>query len=144
MNAQEVVAKAPKDTISVAKAKQLSKNWQQNNPIEIDSTIEVEGSRKKIQSVYWSLDVVEDYLAYAKKKSDTLGYTMTGLRVYFANYGKNPNPVKKNRNTLFIVPTGPKNTSKASSLNIMLPPTDNDIPTPPLNAGTGGQGGYPQ
>ena len=134
----------PKDTITVAQAKILSKNWEQNNPIEVDSTLEVEGSKKKIRSVWWSLDEVNEYLAYAKAKSDSLGYTMTGVRVYLGNYGKNPNSVKKNRNTMFIVPTGNKNKSKASSLNLFLPPTDDDIPAPPLNQGGGGSDGYPQ
>ena len=135
--------KIPKDTISVAEAKLLSKNWEQRNPTEVDSTIEVEGSKKKIRSVYWTLEDINDYLTYAKAKSDTLGYTMTGVRVYLGNYGNVKDPVKKNRNTMFIVPTGPKKTSKASSLNIFLPPQDPDIPGPPLNEGTGGPNGYP-
>ncbi|MGB5417529.1 hypothetical protein [Algibacter sp.] len=132
----------PKDTISVEQAKILSDNWGNNNPVEIDSLLEVEGSRKKTRSVYWSLDEVNEYLAYAQAKSDTLGYKMTGIRVYLGNYGKNPDPVKKNRNTMFIVPTGMKSTSKASSLNLFLPPSDGDIPAPPLNEGAGGSGGY--
>lgn len=136
--------KIPKDTISVAQAKILSNNWEKNNQTEIDSTIELEGSKKKTRSVWWSLDEVNEYLTYAKAKSDSLGYTMTGVRVYLGNYGNVKNPTKKNRNTMFIVPTGPRKTSKASSLNVFLPPTDNDIPTPPLNDGTGGNGGYPQ
>ena len=141
MDVEKVV---PKDTISVAEAKILSKNWENNNVTEIDSTIEIEGSRKKIRSVWWSLKDVNDYLAYAKAKSDTLGYNMTGIRVYLGNYGKNSNPIKKNRNTMFIVPTGPKNNSKANSLNVFLPPKDTDIPAPPLNNGGGGDGNYPQ
>ena len=48
MNIEKVV---PKDTISVSEAKILSKNWEKNNVTEIDSTIEIEGSRKKIRSV---------------------------------------------------------------------------------------------
>jgi hypothetical protein len=136
--------KIPKDTISVAEAKLLSKNWEERNPTEVDSTLEVEGSKKKIRSVWWSLDDVNAYLAYAKAKSDTLGYTMTGVRVYLGNYGKVKDPIKKNRNTMFIVPTGPKNTSKASSLNLLLPPSDDDIPAPPFNDGGGGDENYPQ
>ncbi|WP_396601312.1 hypothetical protein [Algibacter sp. R77976] len=136
--------KTPKDTISVAQAKILSKNWANNNPTEIDSLIEIEGSRKKTRSVWWSLKEVNEYLAYAQAKSDSLGYTMTGVRVYLGNYGNVKDPIKKNRNTMFIVPTGPRNKSKASSLNIFLPPSDGDIPGPPLNEGGNGNGGYPQ
>ena len=134
----------PKDTISVAEAKILSKNWERNNATEIDSTLEFEGSKKKIRSVWWSLKDINEYLVYAKAKSGTLGYNMTGVRVYLGNYGKNANPAKKNRNTMFIVPTGIKSTSKASSLNLFLPPSDKDIPAPPLNNGDGNGNGYPQ
>tara|TARA_R110000868_G_scaffold147041_8_gene368210 strand:- start:895 stop:1413 length:519 start_codon:yes stop_codon:yes gene_type:complete len=141
MDVEKVI---PKDTISVAQAKILSKNWENNNATEIDSTFEVEGSKKKIRSVWWSLKEVNEYLAYAKAKSDSLGYTMTGVRVYLGNYGKNSNPIKKNRNTMFIVPTGPKKHSKASSLNLFLPPSDTDILAPPLNEGGGSGNGYPQ
>ena len=144
MYTMEVENVIPKDTISVAEAKILSKNWEQNNPIEVDSTIEVEGSKKKIRSVWWSLDEVNEYLAYAKEKSDTLGYKMTGVRIYLGNYGKVKDPIKKNRNTMFMVPTGARSTSKASSLNVFLPPQDPDIPAPPLNEGQGGNEGYPQ
>lgn len=141
-NMTEISKKVPKDTISVAEAKILSNNWEQNNPTEIDSIIDVEGTKKQMRSVAWSLEDINDYLVYAEAKSDSLGYTMTGVRVYLGNYGNVNNPVKKNRNTMFIVPTGNKNTSKASSLNIFLPPAIQDIPAPPLNDGHGGNGGY--
>lgn len=134
--------KIPKDTISVAEATKLFKNWQQNNPTEIDSTLEVEGSRKKITNVGWSLDIVREYLDYAEAKSDSLGFEMTGIRVYVGNYGKSTNPALKNRNTLFIVPTGNKKLSKASVLNLSLQ-DGGIVPITPLNRGTGGHGGYP-
>ncbi|MEP3837739.1 MAG: hypothetical protein ABJM36_08830 [Algibacter sp.] len=134
----------PKDTISVTEAKVLSANWEKNNETEIDSTIAVEGPRKKMRSVWWSLKDVNEYLAYAQAKSDTLGYKMTGVRIYLGNYGASEKASKKNRNTMFMVPTGPKSKSKASSLNMFLPPSDSDIPAPPLNDGGGGDNGYPQ
>ena len=143
MYTMDVENKIPKDTISVAEAKILSRNWEKNNNTEIDSTIEVVGPRKKMRSVSWSLKDVNEYLVYAKAKSDSLGYDMTGIRVYLGNYGDSKKSSKKNRNTMFIVPTGPKKLSKASSLNINLFVAEEDIPTPPLNDGTGGDGGYP-
>ena len=134
---------APKDTVSVKEAKVLSDNWAKCNATQIDSIIHVVGSRNVTRSVEWSLEEINEYLVYAKAKSDSLGYTMTGVRVYLGNYGDVKDPTKKNRNTMFIVPTGPRNTSKASSLNIALPPHDEDIPAPPLNNAAGGEGGYP-
>lgn len=144
MTTMDIEVKAPKDTISVAQAKILSKNWEQRNPTEVDSTLEVEGSKKKIRSVWWSLDEINEYLDYAKTESHNLGYTMTGIRVYLGNYGNVKDPIKKNRNTMFIVPTGPRNTSKASALSISLSVKEDDIPAPPLNEGNGGPNGYPQ
>lgn len=142
MQPMHVENRAPKDTISVEEATKLFKNWKQNNAIEIDSTLEVEGSRFKNTNVGWSLDVIKNYLAYAEAKSDSLGFTMDGIRIYNGNYGKIENKSLKNRNTLFIVPTGYKKLSKASTLNFATQ-GNKDLPVNPLNKGTGGQGGYP-
>lgn len=92
----------------------------------------------------WSLDEINKYLLYAKAKSDSLGYKMTGVRVYLGNYGKNAEPSRKNRNTMFIVPTGTKSSSKASSAPNLFQKSDEDIPVPPLNEGSGGPNGYPK
>ncbi|MCF7560838.1 hypothetical protein L3X39_09325 [Sabulilitoribacter multivorans] len=143
LNAMDSKVKIPKDTISVAEAKQFSKNWEERNPIEIDSTIEVEGARKVTRSVKWPLEEINDYLIYAKAKSDTLGYNMTGVRVYLGNYGENAEPSKKNRNTMFIVPTGKKKKSEASMNPLNFQGDDEDILVPPLNNGSGGPNGYP-
>lgn len=142
MHSMDRKIRAPRDTISVAKATQLFKNWQRNNPTEIDSTLEVVGSRKKTTNVAWTLDVVKDYLAYAEARIDSLGYKMTGIKVFMGNYGKNPDPKLKNRNTLFIVPTVDGKLSKASLFNLML--QSDKANTPPLNQGGGGSGNYPQ
>lgn len=133
---------APKDTISIKEATKLFKNWQKNNKTEIDPTIEVEGSRTKTTNVAWSLKDVRAYLDFAEARADSLGFTMTGIRVYEANYGKNPNRALKNRNTLFIVPTGGKKLSKASIFNILIQ-GDGNLPIPPMNHGGGGQGEFP-
>ncbi|SFZ94275.1 hypothetical protein SAMN05428642_10440 [Flaviramulus basaltis] len=140
----EILVKVPKDTITVVEATKLSDNWAKYNKTDIDSLIDVEGPRKKTRSVLWSLDEVNEYLVYAKAQSDSLGYTMSGVRVYLGNYGKNATPPRKNRNTMFIVPTGNKKTSKASSVNLFLQTPPYNIPVPPLNRGTGGDGGYPE
>lgn len=138
-----VKLKVPKDTISVEQAIKLSDNWAKNNPTKIDSLILVEGAKKATRSVWWSLKDINEYLLYAKTKSDSLGYNMTGVRVYLGNYGKDAKPSKKNRNTMFIVPTGKKMISEANSFNLLFQdPSDDDIPAPALNDGVGGNNGY--
>lgn len=141
---EKMAVKPPKDTISIAEATKYSQNWGKYNPTEIDSTLEFEGPRKQTLSVWWSIEDINEYLAYAEYGADSLGYTFTGLRVYFANYGNDTAKLtKRHRNTLFIAPTGQENKAMASSLNISLPPTDDNIPLPPLNVGSGGTGEYP-
>ncbi|WP_142785796.1 hypothetical protein [Changchengzhania lutea] len=134
----------PTGVITIIEAEELSVNWEKNNKTEIDSTIDVEEPRKPMRTTMWTLKDVEDYLYYAKHQSDTIGFTMTGVRVYLGNYGENAEPSKKNRNTMFIVPTGYKNTSKASSAPNFNLVKEEDIPVDPLNQGGGGDGGYPQ
>ncbi|WP_142785793.1 hypothetical protein [Changchengzhania lutea] len=134
----------PPGVITILEAEELSANWEKNNKTEIDSTIDVEGPRKPMRSTMWTLKDVEDYLYYAKHQSDTIGFSMTGVRVYLGNYGENAERSKKNRNTMFIVPTGYKKISKGSVIPNLLNAKDEDIPVDPLNEGDGGDGGYPQ
>ena len=85
---------------------------------------------------------IQNFIDHAEHESGELGYTMDGLRVYLGAYPSTKE--ETGLTTMFIVPTGPKSTSKASSLNLFLPPSDGDIPAPPLNEGQGNSNGYPQ
>jgi len=136
----------PTGTITIIEAENLSANWEKYNETEIDSTIEVEGSRKQMRSGAWTLKNIEDYLYFAKKESEIIGYTMTGLRVYLGNYGGKSKGSNKNRNTLFIAPTGHKNTEGVKSLKGDVLGDDGDVvlPIDPLNDAAGGEDGYPQ
>lgn len=132
----------PKGVISQAMAKELNDDWTKYRQAAVDSAAKKQGRNQDDRSVYWELTDVENYLGYAKHQADSLGYTMTGIRVYLGVYGKNAGQAKKDLTTMFIVPTGKKAQSQAGS--IFLPPSNNDLPLDPLNAGAGGQGGYPQ
>tara|TARA_R110002049_G_scaffold177892_8_gene345107 strand:+ start:3696 stop:4208 length:513 start_codon:yes stop_codon:yes gene_type:complete len=141
METQTEIVK-PKGVISVEKAKVLNKNWTDFRKAAVDSAAKKQGRNQDDRWVSWSLKDINDYLAYAQAESDTLGYDMTGIRVYLGVYGKNAGQTKKDLTTMFIVPTGKKAKSEASSLNLFLPPVDGIIPVLPLNDGTGGQGDY--
>lgn len=133
----------PKGVISVEKAKELNANWTLHRKAAVDSAAQKQGRNQDDRSTYWSLEDIENYLGYAKNQADSLGYQMTGIRVYLGVYGKNAGQTKKDLTTMFIVPTGKKST--ASSLNLNLRGNDGDIPgSDPLNNGSGGNGGYPQ
>ncbi|GAA4809517.1 hypothetical protein [Litoribaculum gwangyangense] len=134
----------PKGVITVNEAKELNKNWTDFRKSAVDSAAKKQGRNQDDRSTYWSLDVIENYLAYAKAESDSLGYDMTGIRIYLGVYGKNAGQAKKDLSTMFIVPTGKKKTSEASMSLFYAQKGDEDLPTDPLNDGTGGPNGYPQ
>ncbi|WP_370479722.1 hypothetical protein [Tamlana flava] len=132
----------PKGVISVAEAKSLNDNWTKYRQAAVDSAAKKQGRDKDDRSVYWDLKDVEDYLGYAKHYSDSIGYDMTGIRVYLGVYGQNAGQSKKDLTTMFIVPTGKKNNSTASSLKLNFVQGNGNLPTPPLNQGSGGSGDY--
>jgi hypothetical protein len=133
----------PKGVISIEKAKELNANWTLHRKKAVDSAAQRQGRSEDDRSTYWSLNDINDYLAYAQNQADSLKYDFTGVRIYLGVYGKNAGLTKKDLTTMFIVPTGKKSKSEASTLPIFRG-GDDDLPIPPLNDGTGGEGGYPQ
>ncbi|WP_100615397.1 hypothetical protein [Confluentibacter citreus] len=134
----------PKGVISIEQAQALSDNWTLYRKPAVDSAAKKQGREQDDRSTYWDLEDIENYLGYAKNYSDSLGYTMTGIRVYLGEYGENAGQTKKNLTTMIIVPTGHKVKSQASSLNMNFQGGKGGIPVPPLNEGEGGEQGYPK
>jgi len=134
----------PKGVITPEQAKELNMNWTLYRKAAVDSAAKKQGRNQDNRSTWWSLSDIENYLVYAQSQSDSLGYSMTGIRVFLGVYGENAGQTKKNLTTMFMVPTGTKKSSKASSININLAGDDQNIPVPPLNKGTGGNDGYPK
>lgn len=133
----------PKGVITIEQAKALNDNWTLYRKAAVDSAAREQGREQDDRSAYWDLEDVENYLAYAKKQSDSLGYTMTGIRVYLGVYGKNSGQTKKDLTTMFIVPTGEKSKSEANSLGLSLRLQNNNVPNgSPLNNANGGKVGY--
>ncbi|MBD0822529.1 hypothetical protein [Aestuariibaculum marinum] len=133
----------PKGVIPQAEAIKLNNNWTKYRKKAVDSAAKAQGATKDdTRSVEWSLSDIQDYLAWAQQEADTLGYTMTGIRVYLGVYGKNAGQAKKDLTTMFIAPIGKVNKAQASSLNLRVD-DDEDLPVDPLNKGGGGQGDYP-
>ena len=133
----------PKGVISVEKAKELNANWTAFRKGAVDSAAQKQGRSEDDRSTYWSLDDIQNYLAYAQNQADSLKHDFTGIRIYLGVYGKNAGQTKKDLTTMFIVPTGKKSKSEASSLPFFQG-GDKDLPIPPLNDGTGSGNGYPQ
>lgn len=134
----------PKGVISVEKAKELNANWTLYRKAAVDSAAQKQGRKQDDRSVSWTLEDIQNYLTYAQNQSDSLGYSMTGVRIYLGVYGDNAGQTKKNLSTMFIVPTGAKNKAQAGIVNLNLQGGEGDIPVPPLNNAGGGQSGYPK
>ncbi|MCR8667815.1 hypothetical protein NO995_08990 [Aestuariibaculum sp. M13] len=133
----------PKGVIPQAEAIKLNNNWTKYRKKAVDSAAKAQGATKDdTRSVEWSLSDIQDYLAWAQQEADTLGYTMTGIRVYLGVYGKNAGQAKKDLTTMFIAPIGKVNKAQASILNLRGD-DDEDLPVDPLNEGNGGNGDYP-
>ena len=140
-----VVIRKPSGVITPADAQNLNDHWTNERQAANDSAAKKYGRNKDNRWAWWSLDDMRDYLNYAESQSDTLGYTMSGVRVYLGVYAPNAGQAKKNLTTMFMVPTGKKKRNEASMLSLSLPPSDDDVPNgPPLNDGGGGENSYPQ
>lgn len=134
----------PKGVITVAQAKELNDNWTKFRKPVLDSITQQMVGKDDYRSAWWSLNDVEEYIAYIKQETQNDGETFTGLRVYFGVYGETYSEDKKFLSTVFIVPTGEKKTDKAGMSNFNLQGGDGDLPKPPLNEGQGNGNGYPQ
>lgn len=135
----------PKGVITPDQAKALNNNWTKYRQAAVDSAASRQGREKDDRSTWWSIADVENYIAYSKKQTDSLGYTITGLRMYLGVYGENAGQAKKNLTTMFMVPTIKKGMDKASMNPFAFQNEDEDCDEcGPLNHGGGGGGGYPQ
>ncbi|MGS2725991.1 hypothetical protein ACU8DI_05240 [Psychroserpens sp. BH13MA-6] len=97
------------------------------------------------RSSWYALQDVRDYLTIAENQADSLGYVMTGVRIYPGAY-----PDSKGvpgYSTYLFVPTGYKNTSQGNVLHMSFQ-GNNDIPNGGgLNKGGSGEppsANYPQ
>ncbi|MDO6761509.1 hypothetical protein Q4566_14955 [Tamlana sp. 2_MG-2023] len=133
----------PNGLITIDEAKDLNNNWTKFRKGAVDSASAKQGRKKDTRSTSWDLEEVENYIAYAKNQADSLGYDMTGLRVYLGVYGKNQGQAKKNLSTMFMVPTGKKNQAKASTIGLSLQNGGGTIPIEALNKSSGGSDGFP-
>ena len=136
----------PNGVISNVQAKALNKNWTDFRKAAVDSAAKKQGRNKDNRWSWWSIDDIENYIAFSKNQADSLGNDITGLRVYLGVYGKNAGQSKKDLTTMFLVPTVKKSVSTAGmglSFSQIGNPKD-CLTCSPLNDGAGGGGDYPQ
>lgn len=95
-----------KGVISPKEAKALDVNFNTRHQLISDSIV----GRPDNRSGLWALDDVRNYLDYAERQSDSLGYKMDGLRVYFGAYPEENG--QQGYTTMFMVPTSDKHDIK--------------------------------
>ncbi|WP_456424648.1 hypothetical protein [Lutibacter sp.] len=102
----------PKGLITPLEAKKLNQQFVKTRSKELNKIIEKldnKPNKKDALSSWFSLEELENYIAYVKEVGVKKGIDINGLRVYFGAYGENKkNPVKNNLSTVFLVPTTPK------------------------------------
>ena len=123
---QKTVIEKPTGLITPAQAKALDANWTKSRKNAVDAA----AGRPDNRSAWWSLEDIQNYLAYAENQADSLGYEMNGIRVYLGVYPGNAPNGKADYTTMFMVPTGKKSHAEANFnfLNYSMLAEGGDIP----------------
>ncbi len=127
----------PSGVITEAQAKVLSDAYTPRYNLVSDSIVKRKGGDNR--SSWWSLEDMNNYLAYAQSQTDSLKYTMTGVRMYLGAHPTTPKG-EPGYTTIFMVPTGYP-TPPAGTTNLVAAAGDGDIPGG--NGMNGGDGGNP-
>ncbi len=89
----------PSKCISIEEAKDLQRTWQDSRGKEIER-----GQGYQDTCEFWySLDEVQEYLDYVRKRSEEQGVQNPGIRIYLGAYKDSGN--KKGYSTVFLAPT---------------------------------------
>ncbi len=105
--------KRPEKCISVEEAKELQDTWCCTRTPEIDKCIGFEDTRE----FWWSVEELQEYLKYVKKKSRKQGIDNPGIRIYFGAYPKEKCKMGKGYSTVFLAPTGAPAGSQGKGLD---------------------------
>ncbi len=83
--------------ISVEKARELQKNWIENQGTAIDKAI----GTTDVRDFLFDLEELQDYINVVRDQSREQGISNPGLRIYFAAYGDD----QERRATIFLQAT---------------------------------------
>ncbi|MGV6832140.1 MAG: hypothetical protein ACWA5P_11345 [bacterium] len=92
----------PYGLISPDRMVELNQNWNTTRAQAIQGKLGIEDN----QSVQFSLEELRNFLNYAEKEAQELGYEMDGVRIYFAAYSMSEPGDKAGLATAFFAPTG--------------------------------------
>ncbi|ETN95681.1 hypothetical protein [Zhouia amylolytica] len=88
----------PKKCITKDNAKKLQKNYVDI----IEKILKKELGKQEARDFWWSVEEVEEYIAYVKAEAAKKGYENLGLRFFM---GKYDDGTKNGQTTMFMAPT---------------------------------------
>jgi len=100
----------PKNCITVAEAKALQKNWNDNQAKDIEKAT---GS-KDVCAVTFNIDQLQQFIDYVKSESTKQSIEKPGIRVYFAAYDSG----KDDKATVFLNATESDDGNSANNYGI--------------------------
>ncbi|PCI32610.1 MAG: hypothetical protein COB60_09095 [Flavobacteriaceae bacterium] len=127
----------PNGLISPLQAKALNEEFITTRSKEMNNVVKKLTGDKKDQDAYctwFSIEELENYIAYTKEQATLNGKNLTGLNVYFGAYPtEDKHPKDSNLSTIFFAPT-----TKKSKLDVTELSTESDTDLDGLNQGTVG------
>jgi hypothetical protein len=126
----------PSQLISIEKAKELHENFNATR-----SHLHKKAMGKEDANALWySLETLENYIAYIKTEGEKKGYDVDGIRFYFGVYSDSENADKAGHTTMFLSPTGNTKKTNVTSKTVASDATiSRDITElQPMNFGTMG------
>ena len=120
----EKIVSAPKGLLTTEQAKTLDQAYNPRHKLISDAIVTRNGGDNR--SSWYGLEQVRNYLNYAEKEAEELGYTMDGVRIYL---GAHPNQNgEAGYTTMFFIPTGKPHKANASMFNFSMQSGGGDIP----------------
>jgi hypothetical protein len=131
----------PSQLITKEFAKQLNVNY---NKKTAGVAAKAANKKEEANSIWYSLEELENYIHYIKTQGLEDGYTVDGIRFYFGVYPDDEKHGEKaGLTTLFLVPTGKKTVTsiaKVQSFALVQEQTSSDVESlSPMNYGNIGR-----
>lgn len=133
----------PEQSISLKQAEVLQQEFVQTRAKAINEYLGYEDTR----DFWFSLETMEEYIAYVKAEGAAKGYKNMGIQVYFAAYPKNMKDEKVDPgfSTVILVPTTQTSFQHQPDMErrgfFPMPPENNTAKG--INALNYGEGGHP-
>ncbi|MBL4745595.1 MAG: hypothetical protein JKY08_04445 [Flavobacteriaceae bacterium] len=125
----------PNGLISPSQARKLNEQFIKTRSKEMNKIVKKLTNDKKEQDVYstwFSIEELENFIAYTKEQATEKGKKLTGLNVFLGAYATDSkHPEKSDLSTVFFAPT-----TETNKLDVAVVSTEPDTDLEVLNKGT--------